>query len=80
MHFRVYFFIEILFWVIVQVSSYLEGGWIQKQQPRSFRFPNPEKTLSDAISAAGRSLGPVLVSMSEYLITSLNESYQSRYE
>lgn len=64
----------------VQVSSYIEGGWIQKQQPRSFEFPDPEKTLADAIDAAGESLGPVLVSMSEFLITSLNESYQSRYE
>ncbi|CAA6654054.1 unnamed protein product [Spirodela intermedia] len=55
------------------------GGWIQKQQPRSFEFPDPEKTLADAIDAAGESLGPALISMSEFLITSLNESYQSRY-
>lgn len=54
------------------------GGWIQKEEPRSFRFPEPEKALADAVGAAGTELGPLLLSMSEYLITSLNESYQSR--
>lgn len=62
-----------------QVASNIRGGWIQKQEPRSFKFPNPEKELADAIDAVGPELGPVLLSMSEYLITSLNESYQSRY-
>lgn len=54
------------------------GGWIQKEEPRSYRFSESEKALADAISAAGPGLGPLLLSMSEYLITSLNESYQSR--
>ncbi|XP_020114345.1 ABC transporter A family member 1 isoform X2 [Ananas comosus] len=62
-----------------QVAANIKGGWIQKQEPRAFKFPDSEKTLADAIDAAGPSLGPVLLSMSEYLITSLNESYQSRY-
>lgn len=60
------------------MASNIRGGWIQKQEPRSFKFPNPEKELADAIDAVGPKLGPVLLSMSEYLITSLNESYQSR--
>lgn len=63
----------------LQVASHVKGGWIQKEEPRSFKFPDAEKTLADAIKAAGPNLGPVLLSMSEYLITSLNESYQSRY-
>lgn len=63
---------------MVQVAANIKGGWIQKQEPRAFKFPDSEKTLADAIDAAGPSLGPVLLSMSEYLITSLNESYQSR--
>ncbi|XP_028556093.1 ABC transporter A family member 1 [Dendrobium catenatum] len=62
-----------------KVASHVMGGWIQKEEPRSFRFPDPEKALADAIGAAGTELGPLLLSMSEYLITSLNESYQSRY-
>ncbi|ONK78401.1 uncharacterized protein A4U43_C02F18390 [Asparagus officinalis] len=62
-----------------EVASCVKGGWIQKEEPRTFRFPNPEKALADAIDAAGPTLGPTLLSMSEYLITSLNESYQSRY-
>uniref|UniRef100_A0A1D1XQT2 ABC transporter A family member 1 n=1 Tax=Anthurium amnicola TaxID=1678845 RepID=A0A1D1XQT2_9ARAE len=62
-----------------KVSSYIKGGWIQKQKPRSFKFPDPEKALADAVDAAGPALGPALISMSEFLITSLNESYQSRY-
>jgi ATP-binding cassette, subfamily A (ABC1), member 3 len=62
----------------VQVASNLKGGWIQIQEPSSFRFPESEKVLRDAIIAAGPTLGPSLVSMSEFLITSFNESYQSR--
>ncbi|XP_078148271.1 ATP-binding cassette A1 isoform X2 [Carex rostrata] len=65
--------------IALQVASNLRGGWIQNQEPRSFRFPDSEKVLRDAIIAAGPTLGPTLVSMSEFLITSLNESYQSRY-
>ncbi|KAJ6794817.1 ABC transporter A family member 1 [Iris pallida] len=65
--------------VAEKVASYVRGGWIQKEEARTFKFPNPEKTLADAIDAAGPILGPDLLSMSEYLITSLNESYQSRY-
>ncbi|KAM0948803.1 putative ABC transporter, AAA+ ATPase domain, ABC transporter A [Dioscorea sansibarensis] len=62
-----------------KVASHVKGGWIQKEEPRSFKFPDAERTLADAIKAAGPNLGPALLSMSEYLITSLNESYQSRY-
>ncbi|XP_020590496.1 ABC transporter A family member 1 isoform X2 [Phalaenopsis equestris] len=65
--------------VAEKVVSHVIGGWIQKEEPRSYRFPEPEKALADAISAAGQEHGPLLLSMSEYLITSLNESYQSRY-
>ncbi|KAJ3669241.1 hypothetical protein LUZ60_011191 [Juncus effusus] len=65
--------------VALKVASNVKGGWIQKQEPRSFRFPDSEKVLEEAINAAGPTLGPDLVSMSEFLITSLNESYQSRY-
>lgn len=69
-----------LSWPIAEaVAQYVKGGWIQKVEPRSYRFPDSEKTLADAIEVAGPRLGPVLVSMSEFLITSLNESYQSRY-
>lgn len=57
----------------------MKGGWIQVEEPRTFKFPNSEKALADAIDAAGPALGPTLLSMSEFLITSLNESYQSRY-
>ncbi|KAG1338408.1 ABC transporter A family member 1 [Cocos nucifera] len=62
-----------------KVASHVRGGWIQKQEPRTFRFPHSERTLADAIDAAGPDLGLALLSMSEFLITSLNESYQSRY-
>ncbi|XAR68503.1 Maltose-transporting ATPase [Bertholletia excelsa] len=62
-----------------QVAQFMEGGWIQKVRPSKYRFPDPEKALNDAIEAAGPTLGPVLLSMSEYLMSSFNESYQSRY-
>ncbi|KAK1277198.1 ABC transporter A family member 1 [Acorus gramineus] len=62
-----------------KVASYVKGGWIQELQPRTYKFPNSEKVLAEAVKAAGPSLGPTLVTMSEFLITSLNESYQSRY-
>ncbi|XP_020526672.1 ABC transporter A family member 1 isoform X2 [Amborella trichopoda] len=62
-----------------KVAAYMKGGWIQRLKPRSYKFPNPEKALHDAVEAAGPVLGPALLSMSEFLITSLNESYQSRY-
>ncbi|KAG0463336.1 hypothetical protein HPP92_019405 [Vanilla planifolia] len=62
-----------------KVASHVMGGWIQKEEPRCFNFPEPERTLAEAVEAAGPVLGPLLISMSEYLITSLNESYQSRY-
>lgn len=69
-----------LSWPVAEVvSRFVEGGWIQKVEPRSYRFPDAEKALTDAIEVAGPRLGPVLISMSEFLITSLNESYQSRY-
>ncbi|KAM6568335.1 hypothetical protein CsatB_016320 [Cannabis sativa] len=62
-----------------EVSQYIEGGWIQSFKPSAYRFPDSEKALTDAIEAAGPTLGPVLLSMSEYLMSSFNESYQSRY-
>lgn len=64
--------------LIWQVADYIKGGWIQKLEPRTYKFPDSEKALSDAIDVAGPTLGPILISMSEFLITSLNESYQSR--
>ncbi|OMO71381.1 ABC transporter-like protein, partial [Corchorus capsularis] len=69
-----------LSWPIAkEVTAYIEGGWIQKFKQTSYRFPDPQKALSDAVEAAGPDLGPVLLSMSEYLMSSFNESYQSRY-
>ncbi|GAB4843869.1 Phospholipid-transporting ATPase abca1 [Ancistrocladus abbreviatus] len=69
-----------LSWPIsVEVASHIEGGWIQKFKPSTYRFPDSQKALVDAIEAAGPILGPQLLSMSEFLMSSLNESYQSRY-
>ncbi|KAI7740196.1 hypothetical protein M8C21_031110, partial [Ambrosia artemisiifolia] len=62
-----------------EVSHYIEGGWIQKFKESTYRFPDPSKALEDAIEAAGPTLGPRLLSMSEYLMSSFNESYESRY-
>nr|XP_043635410.1 ABC transporter A family member 1 [Erigeron canadensis] len=62
-----------------EVSHYIEGGWIQIFKESSYRFPDPNTTLEDAIEAAGPTLGPILLSMSEYLMSSFNESYESRY-
>ncbi|XP_057535190.1 ABC transporter A family member 1 isoform X2 [Amaranthus tricolor] len=61
------------------IASQIDGGWIQEFKPSTYRFPDPQKVLSDAIEAAGPNLGPKLLSMSEFLMSSLNESYQSRY-
>lgn len=63
---------------VVQVAHYIKGGWIQKYKPSAYKFPDAEKAVSNAIEAAGETLGPVLLSMSEYLMSSFNESYQSR--
>lgn len=69
-----------LSWPISQeVEHYLQGGWIQRFKQSTYRFPDSTKALTDAIEAAGPTLGPVLLSMSEYLMSSFNESYQSRY-
>ncbi|KAG9457355.1 hypothetical protein H6P81_001863 [Aristolochia fimbriata] len=62
-----------------KVTSYVKGGWAQKAELRSYHFPDSEDALADAIDVAGPILGPILISMSEYLVTSLNETYQSRY-
>lgn len=62
-----------------EVSEHVHGGWVQKFRETTYRFPNSEKALADAIEAAGPTLGPILLSMSEYLMSSLNETYQSRY-
>lgn len=63
---------------MVQVSDHVHGGWIQKYRETTYRFPDSAKAMNDAIEAAGSTLGPVLLSMSEYLMSSFNESYQSR--
>ncbi|KAJ1408951.1 ABC transporter family protein [Sesbania bispinosa] len=62
-----------------KVAQNVKGGWIQRCKPSSYKFPNSEKALADAVEAAGPTLGPALLSMSEYLMSSFNESYQSRY-
>ncbi|KAI4386530.1 hypothetical protein MLD38_004457 [Melastoma candidum] len=62
-----------------EVAQYIQGGWIQKSQPSTYKFPDPEKAFTDAVEAAGPTLGPALLSMSEFLMSSINESYQSRY-
>ncbi|KAK9664352.1 hypothetical protein RND81_14G035600 [Saponaria officinalis] len=62
-----------------EIALKIDGGWIQEFKPSPYRFPDSEKALSDAVEAAGPSLGPRLLSMSEYLMYSLNQSYQSRY-
>ncbi|XVE75594.1 hypothetical protein DITRI_Ditri12bG0105900 [Diplodiscus trichospermus] len=69
-----------LYWPIAkEVAKYVEGGWIQKFKQTSYKFPDPDRALADAVEATGPSLGPVLLSMSEFLMSSFNESYQSRY-
>jgi ATP-binding cassette subfamily A (ABC1) protein 3 len=62
----------------MQVAGYIKGGWIQNFRQSAYRFPDAERELADAIKAAGPTLGPVLLSMSEFLMSSFNESYQSR--
>ncbi|XP_044505775.1 ABC transporter A family member 1 isoform X2 [Mangifera indica] len=69
-----------LSWPIAkEVSKYIEGGWIQTFKNSTYKFPSSEKALADAVEAAGPTLGPVLLSMSEFLMSSFNQSYQSRY-
>uniref|UniRef100_A0A2P2LAL7 ABC transporter A family member 1 isoform X1 n=1 Tax=Rhizophora mucronata TaxID=61149 RepID=A0A2P2LAL7_RHIMU len=62
-----------------EVAEYIEGGWIQNFKQGAYKFPDSERALVDAIDAAGPILGPKLLSMSEFLMSSFNESYQSRY-
>ncbi|KAG9132657.1 hypothetical protein Leryth_016697, partial [Lithospermum erythrorhizon] len=62
-----------------EIGEHVHGGWIQQCRPTSYRFPDLEQAQMNAIEAAGRELGPTLLSMSEYLMSSFNESYQSRY-
>lgn len=62
-----------------EVANYIDGGMIQIYRQNAYRFPDSQKALEDAIEAAGPTLGPLLLSMSEYLMSSFNESYQSRY-
>lgn len=64
---------------MLQVAYYIKGGWIQSLKPSVYKFPDSQRALEDAIKAAGPNLGPVLLSMSEYLMSSFNESYQSRH-
>jgi ATP-binding cassette subfamily A (ABC1) protein 3 len=63
---------------VLQIAQYVEGGSIQSFKPSAYKFPDSEKALADAIEVAGPTLGPVLLSMSEFLMSSFNESYQSR--
>lgn len=62
-----------------EVAKHVQGGWIQVMRNTSYKFPDSKKALDDAILAAGPSLGPVLLHTSEYLMSSFNESYESRY-
>ncbi|KAL2535052.1 ABC transporter A family member 1 [Abeliophyllum distichum] len=62
-----------------EIAEHVQGGWIQRFRQTTYRFPNSQKALEDAVEAAGSTLGPILLSMSEYLMSSYNESYQSRY-
>lgn len=62
-----------------EVAKHVQGGWIQRFRNTSYEFPDSEKALSDAIQAAGPTLGPRLLEMSKYLMASFNESYESRY-
>lgn len=64
---------------MLKVAQNVKGGWIQRYKPSSYKFPDSEKALADAVEAAGPTLGPALLSMSEYLMSSFNESYQSRF-
>lgn len=63
---------------MLQVAKNVKGGWIQQFKSTAYKFPDSERALADAIKTAGPILGPVLLSMSEYLMSSFNESYQSR--
>ncbi|XP_037492924.1 ABC transporter A family member 1 isoform X1 [Jatropha curcas] len=65
--------------IAVEVAKYIEGGWVQTFKESAYKFPDSERALADAIKAAGPTLGPILLSMSEFLMSSFNESYQSRY-
>ncbi|CAN0878408.1 ABC transporter A family member 1 [Linum grandiflorum] len=62
-----------------EVAKHIQGGWIQKYETSDYNFPDSERALSDAIDAAGPTLGPTLLSMSEFLMSSFNQSYESRY-
>ncbi|CAI9099895.1 OLC1v1036780C1 [Oldenlandia corymbosa var. corymbosa] len=69
-----------LSWPISQkVAEHLHGGWIQRVRKSQYKFPDPDEALNDAIKAAGPTLGPKILEMSEYLMSSFNESYESRY-
>ncbi|KAJ8755578.1 hypothetical protein K2173_022157 [Erythroxylum novogranatense] len=62
-----------------EIAEFIGGGWIQNVKQTSYKFPDSKRALTDAIDAAGPTLGPELLSMSEFLMSSFNESYQSRY-
>ncbi|XWS56284.1 hypothetical protein CRYUN_Cryun09bG0072800 [Craigia yunnanensis] len=69
-----------LSWPIAkEVTKFVEDGWIQQFKRTSYKFPDSDRALADSVEAAGPALGPVLLSMSEFLMSSFNESYQSRY-
>lgn len=70
---------SMLFLQCIQVAEYIEGGWIQPLTNSSYKFPNPKEALVDAIDAAGPTLGPALLSVSEFLMSSFDQSYESRY-
>lgn len=64
--------------LVMQVANHVHGGWIQSSRQTTSKFPDSAKALSDAIEAAGPTLGPILLSMTEYMMFSFNEFSQSR--
>ncbi|XP_050230528.1 ABC transporter A family member 1 isoform X2 [Mercurialis annua] len=70
---------DLSFPIARELAEYINDGWIQSFEESSYKFPDSDKALADAIKAAGPTLGPILLSMSEFLMSSFNQSYQSRY-
>lgn len=62
----------------MQVANHVHVSWIQSSRQTTSKFPDSAKALSDAIEAAGPTLGPILLYMTEYMMFSFNEFSQSR--